>query len=351
MPALDGQRLPSPPPGRAGWPWDAAPAAPPAGPDPPEDLPRITVVTPSLDQGRFLEEAIRSVLLQGYPNLEYMVIDGGSTDDSVQVIRRYEPWLAYWVSEKDRGQSHAINKGWVRATGDLVAYLNSDDTYRPGALLRAARAWMQRRDAAMVVGAIVATDERTGATGVPSLPRLPGPAPLDLSVLDHEQWRLPQQSSFWSRAALDRVGRHLREDLHYTMDRELLYRLCREGPVVLVDDVLATYRFHEASKSVRAILAFYGEDPRALACCTWGGEAARRRRSQVARWRVAQGHLKYAATVADPLEKLRHLFAAAWRRKAYLGRPQFYGIALDALGLASPARAVRDFLRTRRASG
>src|SRR6476660_7135206 len=93
---------------------------------------KLTIITPSFNQGRFLEETIRSVLSQGYESLEYMVIDGGSTDESVSIIRRYEDRLAYWVSEKDRGQVHAINKGLEKDTGDICAFLNSDDVYLPG---------------------------------------------------------------------------------------------------------------------------------------------------------------------------------------------------------------------------
>src|SRR5688500_17087320 len=118
-------KLPEPPPGRTGWPWTSEAAQLPARMSNGQPWPRITIVTPSYQQGRFLEETIRSVLPQGYPNLEYLVIDGGSSDESVEVIKRYEPWLSYWASEKDRGQTHAIAKGLERATGEIFQWINS----------------------------------------------------------------------------------------------------------------------------------------------------------------------------------------------------------------------------------
>jgi glycosyltransferase involved in cell wall biosynthesis len=93
--------------------------------------PKISIVTPSYNQGKYIEETIRSVIMQGYPNLEYIVIDGGSTDNTVEIIKKYQNNISYWVSEKDKGQTHAINKGFEKATGDIVAYLNSDDVYMP----------------------------------------------------------------------------------------------------------------------------------------------------------------------------------------------------------------------------
>ena len=119
--------LPEPPPGRHGWPWteESTPSlhSMPNG----HAWPRISIVTPSFNQGRFLEETIRSILLQGYPNLEYLVIDGGSTDNSVEIIKTYSPWLNYWVSEPDSGQSDAINRGLKTGSGEFAAWINSDD--------------------------------------------------------------------------------------------------------------------------------------------------------------------------------------------------------------------------------
>src|SRR5262245_42362169 len=126
--------LPAPPPGRTGWPWDVEPApvaetAPDGG-----EWPRIAIVTPSFNQGQFIEETLRSVLLQGYPNLEYRVLDGGSTDQTIEILKRYEPWLTSWTSGRDAGQSDAINRGFAQSRFRIGTWLNSDDLLQPGAL-------------------------------------------------------------------------------------------------------------------------------------------------------------------------------------------------------------------------
>ena len=145
--------------GKTGWPWteesEQLPDIAPHG----SSSPRVSIVTPSYNQAQFIEETIRSVLLQGYPNLEYMIIDGGSTDGSLDIIRKYERWLAYWVSEPDRGQSHAINKGLRRATGDILGWLNSDDLYACNTLHHVGSAFASSRDLAMCYGDGIIVDE------------------------------------------------------------------------------------------------------------------------------------------------------------------------------------------------
>ena len=139
---LDRDTLPPAPAHCTGWPWTTHTTATPA-----TELswPRISIVTPSYNQGHYLEETIRSVLLQGYPNLEYIVIDGGSQDNSLEIIQKYQPWIAYWHSQPDRGQADALNQGFARATGEICAYLNSDDLFLPNTLFSVAIAFAQHR--------------------------------------------------------------------------------------------------------------------------------------------------------------------------------------------------------------
>jgi glycosyltransferase involved in cell wall biosynthesis len=141
MPHPTVKDLPPPPPGKTGWPWTVdAPLLAPTRPDG-SAWPSISIVTPSYNQGQFLEETIRSILLQGYPHLQYFVMDGGSTDDSAAVIEKYAPWLDAWRSARDNGQADAVNRGLALATGEIFQFINSDDFLPTGALEKVAAAW------------------------------------------------------------------------------------------------------------------------------------------------------------------------------------------------------------------
>ena len=207
-------------------------------------LPRLTVITPSLNQGRYLERTLRSVLDQGYENLEYIVVDGGSTDGSVELLERYDDRLAYWVSERDRGQSHALNKGLARATGDVVAYINSDDYYLPDAFASALPLFADPT-VEWVAGTcrFVYPDGTVAAVWHPVLP----------SGNRHHwilaMWSVPQAACFWRRDVFDRVG-GFREDLDYVFDTEFMLRLAVEGVLPrIVEPELAVRFLHDAAKS------------------------------------------------------------------------------------------------------
>jgi glycosyltransferase involved in cell wall biosynthesis len=180
--------------------------------------PRITIVTPSYNQGQFLADTIRSVQAQGYPNLEYFVVDGGSTDNSVDVIRTYEGHIDYWVSERDRGQSHAINKGFARATGEYVSWLNSDDMLLPLALDHVGEYARRNENVDVILGGLLLGD----AGGRIRSCHLPTPS--SQWCIAREAMDLFQPSMFVRRSTLLRVG-PLREDLHCRMDARLVTRL------------------------------------------------------------------------------------------------------------------------------
>ncbi|HEY3104441.1 MAG TPA: glycosyltransferase family 2 protein [Pyrinomonadaceae bacterium] len=241
-PRLD--ELPPPPAGKTGWPWTAE--TPPLIARQDSAWPRITVVTPSFNQGHLIEETIRSVLLQGYPNLEYIIVDGGSTDQTVEIIRRYEKWLAYWVSEPDRGQSHAINKGWERATGEVCAWLNSDDVYLRDTFEHAARAFINEPHICMVYGDAVLIDEASKVDGHLRTPEFSLRELLQMNFI-------PQPSTFLRRSVLTRTGL-LDQSLHLCMDYDLWLRVALEGKVRHVGKTLSAMRMHAASKTCMQIV-------------------------------------------------------------------------------------------------
>src|SRR4030095_6286843 len=194
--------LPNPPQGKTGWPWMALP---PSSAEPllnGKPWPRISVVTPSFNQGEFIEQTIRSVLLQGYPNLEYFIMDGGSTDDSVEIIEKYAQYLTYWVSEPDRGQSHAINKGFERSTGQIMCWLNSDDYYLPNTLMTVAENLAADTGNTAVVGHCV----QVFADGRPSQSHLGKYESLQRLLEFWKGYQMHQPAIFWRREVFDKIG-------------------------------------------------------------------------------------------------------------------------------------------------
>ena len=175
-------------------------------------IPRITVITPSFNQAAYLEQTISSVLDQGYPNLEYIIIDGGSTDGSVEIIRKFEDRIAYWVSEKDRGQAHAINKGIQRATGDIIAYLNSDDYYLEGSLARVAEHFSRHPDVDLIHGRCRIVDERGVKIGERKGSIARYDEILDLWDVWWKERNFVQPEVFWTKRIADKIG-NFREDL------------------------------------------------------------------------------------------------------------------------------------------
>ncbi len=222
------------------------------------DHPLISVVINSYNQAAFLEETIRSVIEQDYPNTELLLVDGGSNDGSLEIIRKYQDHFQWWVSEPDQGQADGINKGLRRATGDMVAWLNSDDYYLPGALSRAASAFAVHPQAALWYGDVVAVDEN----GDPFHNIPCGQYELKDLMTFHI---LNQPAVFMNRQALNKAG-YLDLQYHYLLDHQLWLRMALQGELIHSPEVWAAGRYHSAAKNI-ANAGKFGEEAYRIA--TW----------------------------------------------------------------------------------
>jgi glycosyltransferase involved in cell wall biosynthesis len=210
------------------------------------NTPLISIITPSFNQVKFLRQTIESVLSQDYPNLEYIIIDGNSTDGSQEIIREYAEKLAYWESIPDRGQTEAINKGFAKANGKYLAWLNSDDVYQPGALSEAVGYLEKNPDVGMVYGDCTYIDAEGRTIG-----RFPA-AQTDYKRLRRGYVHIPQQASFFRRDLWQKVG-PLDPSFYFAMDYDLWVRLAKEAHLdYLPGHLWASFRLHGDAKTITA---------------------------------------------------------------------------------------------------
>ena len=210
------------------------------------EYPKISIVTPSYNQGEFLEETILSVISQNYPNLEYIVIDGGSTDDSVEIIRKYEKYITYWVSEKDNGHAHALNKGFEKSTGEIMAWINSDDKYFEWTFKTISEIYSNFKEVEWTLGLYSNFDRRgvlmSGVNSVRSVYK---------NVFDYlfRDLHIQQESVFWRRSLWEKSGGYISEEVKLMVDTELWCRFFVHARLYHIDQVIGGYRIYGLNRS------------------------------------------------------------------------------------------------------
>jgi GT2 family glycosyltransferase len=211
----------------------------------------VSVITPSYNQAPYLEQTVQSVLAQDYPHIEYIVVDGASTDNSFEIIKKYNDRLAYWISEKDSGQAEAINKGFARAKGEVLGWLNSDDYYLPNAISAAVKCFEHNPDVVMVYGDMLAVDGDGQTINVLKYKQLSLEDLLCFQIIG-------QPSVFFRRSALAKTGL-LETSFHFMLDHHLWIRLAQQGKILHVPQVWSAARYHAQAKN-RARAAEFGRE-------------------------------------------------------------------------------------------
>jgi glycosyltransferase involved in cell wall biosynthesis len=219
------------------------------------DLPLVSIITPSFNQAEFLERTIISVLTQTYPNIEYGIVDGKSTDSSLEIIKKYSEKLSWFISEKDRGQAEAINKGFVRAKGEFIAWLNSDDEFLSGAVDAAIKVFKDNPQAVIVHGDVLAVNADNRV----------------INRISYRDWGLPglmrfqiigQPAVFMRKSMLDKAG-YLDPSYHLLLDHQLWLRLGQMGGIVHIREPWAMARFHEHAKNI-VLAAQFGDEAKRI---------------------------------------------------------------------------------------
>jgi GT2 family glycosyltransferase len=314
-----------------GWPWtEECLPLPDKLPDN-NPWPRISIVTPSYNQGCFIEETIRSALLQGYPDLEYLVFDGGSSDGSTEIIRKYSPWLTYWVSEPDLGQAHAINKGFLRSTGALLAWINSDDLYLPGALKSFVERYLTDSHAILMgdVENFLEGESRCWLTKQFNI------SFLNIILPENEPWSWHQPGLFVPGPLAMKVG-PLDEDLRYAFDLDWFLRLLQHAEVVYLPTTVARFRVHGLAKTTAEYPAWVREGHQLLQRKYWamvpGLDEVRGK--ALHSLRMAQIYLGYQPNHAlywDRTAGIRELITACSQYPRLVFRPDFFKLCRRAM--------------------
>jgi glycosyltransferase involved in cell wall biosynthesis len=208
----------------------------------------VSIITPSFNQAAYLEQTMLSVLQQDYPHIEYLVVDGGSTDNSVDIIRKYEDKLAWWVSEKDKGQADAINKGFSQATGEVIAWLNSDDYYLAGAISAGVKIFEEHPEVVLAYGNMLSVDEHGKTFNTLNYKQLTLEDLLCFQIIG-------QPAVFMRRSALQKAG-ELDVSFHFMLDHHLWIRLAQLGKILHVDQTWAAARYHAEAKNLAQAAAF-----------------------------------------------------------------------------------------------
>ncbi len=303
----------------------------------------VSIVTPSFNQAQFLEQTIRSVLDQDYPKIEYFIVDGGSRDGSVDILKKYANKLAWWISEKDAGQADAINKGMSRVKGEIVAWLNSDDYYLPGAIRSAVDVFARHPEVVLIYGDVRAVDEKGRTINLIRYDQL--------SIEDLLCFEIIGQSSvFMRRYALEKAGK-LDPALHFLLDHQLWIRIARLGRLLHVPEVWSAARYHPAAKN-RAQAVDFGRE--AFKVLEWVSEDTNLAAmySRVRRRATASAHrfnARYYLDGGRPWSSMQSWFRSFWIHPATgLARLNiFISAVLELVGLSVIRKAILRLRRDR----